>query len=79
MMTHEKALRAAARAWLDTTGPGTDPLEDAIAAYISALLPEDTAGLVERLRESAEHLQEYVAEVGPWPSTYKHCASLIQS
>lgn len=77
MTTHEKALRAGARAWLDTTGPGTDPLEDAIAAYLSALLPEDVAGLVERLRSEVaeqramgEPMDGYLVE---------QAASLIQS
>lgn len=51
MTTHEKALEAAWEAWDEAqTDPGHVPLPIAIAAYLSALLPEDVAGLVERLR-----------------------------
>lgn len=54
MTTREKAFETA---W-DSLPRGStliarDSLRGAIAAYLSALLPEDVAGLVERLREGS--------------------------
>lgn len=81
MTTHEKALEAArkavkATAIFNPTGDVSTLADPAIRAYISALLPEDVAGLVERLRQYEGRQWETTA---CYNGTRDEAASLIQS
>ena len=78
MTTHEQALEAAQIAFQERyeLGCDTDQIELVVSAYLSALLPEDVAGLVERLRQYEGRQWETTA---CYNGTRDEAASLIQS
>lgn len=85
-MLNERALDAAIGCYSEGGCSGLDERErrevvsDIVAAYVSALLPEDVAGLVERLEKRADFFDGIQTEFGAPTSTLdREAASLIQS
>lgn len=77
MTTHEKALEAAWAVYHGSTNDQRGALADAITAYLSALLPEDAAGIVRLLGALAVDFEcddERAAK-----DTVDRAVSLIQS
>lgn len=86
MTTHEKALDAAQIAFQERyeLGCDLDQIELVVSAYLSALLPEDVAGLVEWLRDesirlSGRSLDYGCADSGIAANVADEAVSLIQS
>lgn len=81
MTTHEKALQSGLEAYNKfECGSDVDHVRSIVAAYLSALLPEDAAGLVERLKSLVDaQIVDNLEYIRAADEAMSEAATLIQS